>query len=47
MRLENNTKINIAPSVDKGHILIKILVTLLHLQTAKNDIWQMALVEHV
>ena len=32
-----NTKIKIAPSVDKGRILIRILVTCLHLQRTKND----------
>ena len=32
-----DTKIKIAPSVDKGRILIRILVTCLHLKRTKND----------
>ncbi len=33
----SNTKIKIAPSLDEGRILIRILVTCLHLQRTKNS----------
>ena len=35
---KGNTKIIIAPSVDKGRILIRILVTCPHLQRTNNNI---------
>ena len=36
-KTQKKPKINIAPSVDKGRILIRILVTCPHLQRNKND----------
>ncbi len=32
-----NTKIKIAPSVDEGHILMRILITVLNLQRTMRD----------
>ncbi len=34
-RASNDSKIKMAPSVDKGHILVRILLTGLHLQRNK------------
>ncbi len=37
IKMYGNTKIKIFPSVDKGHVLIRILVKCLRLQRTKND----------